>query len=118
MRSVAATQTRPALPPPLLRARSLADRVRTTQPVLLGVALVVAVLYAAFASGAIEIPDETRLQVGIAAISILTIAALLFGRGLLGAAGWPAYAGLAALTGFAVWCAVSLVWSITPDETW
>src|SRR5919198_1433046 len=104
MRRMATTQVRPGLPPPLLRARSLAEQARATPPVLLGAALAVAVVYAAFANGAIGIPDETRLQVGVAGLSILTIAALLFGRSLSAAARAPAYPGLVLLGGFAAWC--------------
>ncbi len=119
MGAMATTEARPAqLPPPLLRARSLADRVRATPPVLLGGGLVAAAVYAAFANGAIGIPDETRLQVGVAGTAILTIAVLLFGRSLRAAARPSAYAGLALLGAFAVWCALSLVWSIQPDESW
>src|SRR5919109_539093 len=118
MRRMATTQARPGLPPPLFRARSLAEQVRATPPLLLAAALGVAVLYAAFANGAIGIPDETRLQVGIASVSILAIAALLFGRTLGAAARSPAYGGLILLGGFAVWSGISLAWSITPDESW
>ncbi|HEY1359520.1 MAG TPA: O-antigen ligase family protein [Thermoleophilaceae bacterium] len=114
---MATTEARPAqLPPPLLRARSL--DLRTAPPVLLGAAVFVAAVYAAFANGAIGIPDETRLQVGVAGIAILTIAALLFGSSLRAAARAPAYAGLALLGAFAAWCAISLTWSIQPDQSW
>src|SRR5215208_3659336 len=82
MSAMATTQAQPSLPPPLLRARSLAEQIRATSPALLGAALAVAVLYAAFANGAIDIPEETRLQVGVSAVAILTIATLLFGRSL------------------------------------
>src|SRR4051812_47657917 len=117
MGAMATTEARPAqLPPPLLRARSL--DLRTTPPMLLGAALAIAAGYAAFANGAIGIPDETRLQVGVAGAAILTIATLLFGRSLRAAARPPAYAGLALLGGFAAWCAISLIWSIEPDESW
>src|SRR4051812_16779443 len=117
MGAMATTEARPAqLPPPLLRARSL--DLRTTPPMLLGAALAIAAGYAAFANGAIGIPDETRLQVGVAGTAILTIAALLFGRSLRATARSPAYPGLALLGGFAAWCAISLIWSIAPDESW
>src|SRR4051812_1339244 len=112
MRAMAATQTRPARPslPPPLRARTLTERVRATPPALLGAALGVAILYAAFANGAISIPDESRLQVGIASVSILAIAALLFGRSLSAAARSPAYGGLFLLAAFAAWSGISLAW--------
>ncbi|MFL5867021.1 MAG: hypothetical protein ACJ766_07980, partial [Thermoleophilaceae bacterium] len=118
MATTQARPARPSLPPPLLRAGSLAERARATPPALLGAALAIAAVYAAFANGAIEIPDETRLQVGIAAVSILTIGGLTFGRGLRATAHPAAYAGIAALAGFAIWCAISLAWSITADDSW
>src|SRR4051812_37500939 len=119
MGAMATTEARPAqLPPPFLRARDAAAQIRAMPPILLGAALAVAAVYAAFANGAIGIPDETWLQVGIDVFAILTIATLLFGRSLRGAAHRPAYAGVALLFGFAAWCAVSLIWSIEPDESW
>src|SRR3954454_16858969 len=117
MGAMATTEARPAqLPPPLLRARSL--ELRTAPPAVLGAALAIAGVYAAFANGAIGIPDETRLQVGVAGAAILTIATLLVRRSLQAMAGPSAYAGLALLGTFAGWCAISLIWSIEPDESW
>jgi O-antigen ligase/polysaccharide polymerase Wzy-like membrane protein len=117
---MAATGTRPAtqLPPPLLRARTLAGRVTARPPLLLGGALAVAATYAAFASGSATLPGESRLQVFIAAVSIATVAALLFGRSLRATAHPGAYAGLALLLGFALWGGLSLIWSIAPDASW
>src|SRR3954451_7947955 len=108
MGAMATTEARPAqLPPPFLRARDAAAQIRAMPPILLGAALAVAAVYAAFANGAIGIPDETRLQVGIDVFAILTIATLLFGRSLKASARPSAYAGLALLGAFAAWCSIS-----------
>ena len=75
-------------------------------------------LYAAFANGSIGIPEESRLQVAVALISLATLGALLYGSGLRvqasPAAGW----GVALLVAFAGWAALSITWSIAPDESW
>lgn len=117
---MATTETRPAaeLPPPALRAAAARARLRGGAPGALGAALGVAVLYAAFAGGAVGLPAESRLQVGIAAIAMVAVAGLLFGRGL--AARLPARArlGLGLLVAFAAWVGLSIAWSIAPDESW
>jgi hypothetical protein len=69
--------------------------------VALGLAAVVA--YAAFADGAIALPMEARLQAGIAALALLAIAALLFGRGVRVSAATTGWAGIVALLAFAIY---------------
>jgi len=86
-------------------------------PQLLAGGLAVALLYAAFASGAIRIPDESRLQLIVAAIALPTLAATLFGALRFEASG-RAVAGIGLLAGFAAWSALSITWSVAPDETW
>ncbi len=88
------------------------------EPLALGVALAVAVLYAMFASGAIGIPEESRLQVGLAALAFAALAALLYGRGLRVAGARLAVPGIALLAGFAAWSGLSITWSVAPDESW
>lgn len=100
------------------RARGAAGRVATKPAVLLGLALGAAIVYAAFASGAIGLQDESKLQVGIAAISLGTVAALMFGRGLGVSAERGTVAGIGLLVGFAAWCGLSISWSVAPDESW
>jgi hypothetical protein len=85
---------------------------------LLALGLGAAVVYAAFASGAIELPMEARLEVGVAALSLLSLAALLFGRGMRISASMTGWAGLALLTLLAIWTGLSIAWSIAPDNTW
>src|SRR4051794_22457138 len=77
-----------------------------------------AIAYAAFADGAIALPMEARLQVGIAGLALLTLAALLFAPGMRAAADPLGWAGLAVLGLFAVFTGLSFAWSIAPDGTW
>ena len=86
--------------------------------VALGVALGIALLYAMFAEGAIGLPQESALQIGVAAIALVTLAVLLFGRGLRASAAPMALVGLALLASFAAWSALSISWSISPDQSW
>jgi hypothetical protein len=116
---MAATAVRPdravtarfAIPGGVLRSESRSS-------MALGLALGVAVLYAMFAEGAIGIPQESVLQIGVAAIALVTLAVLLFGRGLRASAAPMALAGLAMLAGFAAWSGLSIAWSISPDQSW
>ncbi len=117
MRRMAATATRPP-------AREFQARVRQglgdTPPsaAALGAGLAIAVVYALFASGAIDIPEETRLQIGIALLSLGALAGILFGRGLRVTGVPGAGLGIALLAGFAAWSALSIAWSISPDQSW
>ena len=115
---MAATQTRPAGAPRIYGrpATVLPDRERPA-PVVLGLALAAALLYAAFASGAIRIPDESRLQVLVAVIALGGLAAVLYGALRFDASG-RAVAGIGLIVGFAAWSALSVSWSIAPDESW
>jgi hypothetical protein len=83
---------------------------------LLGL-LVLAGLYAAFNNGATSIPQESRLQVGIAATGLLCGLGLAAGA-LRGARATAAWFGVALLSGFALWSALSTIWSAAPDESW
>jgi hypothetical protein len=85
---------------------------------LLALGLGALVAYAAFASGAIELPMEARLEVGISVLSLLSFAALLFGRGMRISTSTTGWVGLALLTAFAAWTGASMAWSIAPDATW
>jgi len=86
--------------------------------VALAAGLAVAVTYAMFASGAIGIPEESRLQVGLAVLAFPALAALLYGRGLRLSGAPLAVPGVLALVAFAGWSGLSIAWSITPDESW
>jgi hypothetical protein len=82
------------------------------------VALVAACTYAVFAHGAAGLPSEPRLQVGIALVSIGTAVGWLFSRSLSLRAPAEAWIAVGLLAGFALWCALSLLWSVAPDDTW
>ena len=76
------------------------------------------VVYAAFANGSIGIPEESRLQVGGRGVALATLAGLLYGSGLRVAATPAAGWGVALLVAFAGWAALSITWSVAPDESW
>ena len=122
MTGMAATQTRPAAlgygPAPAFADERGRDDLREHRaPLLLAAGLAFALFYAAFASGAIRIPDESRLQLIVAAVALPTLAATLFGALRFRASG-RAVAGVGLLAGFAVWSALTITWSVAPDETW
>ncbi len=103
-------RVQPAPPPTAPRTSAAARR--------LLIALVALCAYAAFARGGSDLASETRLQVLLAAIAL---AAAVVWLGV--AAPPPAIArrpliGLALLGAFAVWCGLSLLWSVSPADTW
>jgi hypothetical protein len=110
--------TAPAKPALRMPALGIRGRRAVSAPALCALGLGAAVAYAAFADGAITLPNEARLQVGIAAVALFALAALLFAprmRIATSAAGW---AGLGVLALFAAWTGSSFAWSIAPDGTW
>ena len=86
-------------------------------PLVLGGFVVIAIAYAAFASGAINLPQSARLEVGIAALSAVTAFLVALGK-LRFATASPALSGLMLLTAFALWTGISLDWSTAPDLGW
>src|SRR5919201_2354057 len=82
------------------------------------VALIAATAYAAFADGAVGLPRESRLQVGIALVAAVAAAAWLWDGGLRLRAPAAAWTGIGLLVCFAVWTGISLAWSVAPDRTW
>jgi hypothetical protein len=85
---------------------------------LVALGLAAAIAYAAFADGAIAEPMEARLQVGVAALAVVALAAFLFAPGVRAAADRLGWAGLALLVLLAVFTGISFAWSIAPDGTW
>ncbi len=81
-------------------------------------ALVAACTYAVFAHGGVGLPVQARLQIGIAFVSIGAAIGWLLHRTLSLRAATEAWIGVGLLFGFAVWCGVTLLWSVAPDETW
>jgi len=85
---------------------------------LLIVALLLLVLYAAFAHGARSDPAEARVQVGLSVLAAIAGVAWLWSGTVRIAARPVALAGMALLTAFAFWNGVTLLWSVAPDQTW
>jgi hypothetical protein len=85
-------------------------------PILLAF-LLIAAGFAALAGGAIEPPEESRLEVGVSLLGLLASAALWAGGLRVGRAPL-AWGGVALLIGFACWNALSVSWSLAPDESW
>ena len=84
---------------------------------ILALALLAACAYAAFARGAVRIPDESWLQIGLDVTALAAAAAWLSRREgpQTTGAGWL---GIALLTAFGAWCAVTMLWSVAPDDSW
>jgi hypothetical protein len=80
-------------------------------------ALLLALLYAAFAHGVAQYPDETRLQIGLCAVSAFALAGVLLGP-LRPRAPALAWVGVGVLVLFAAWSGITLAWSVAPDRTW
>ena len=81
-------------------------------------ALLLLLLYAAFAHGADSDPAEARVQVGLCVIGALAGVAWLWTGTIRVAARSAALAGMALLIAFAAWSAVTLLWSVAPNQTW
>ncbi|CAN5577557.1 hypothetical protein BH20ACT17_BH20ACT17_19440 [soil metagenome] len=81
-------------------------------------ALVAACAYAVFADGAIGLPEEPRLQIGLGLIAIVAAVGWLLSGTLVLRAPATAWVGVGLLALFAAWCALTLLWSVTPDHTW
>ncbi len=121
MEAIGQREPRPGRPLPLERA-SFAQRAAAVAAApgyagWLMAFLLAACAYAAFANGAIAGDDEARLQVGVAATVVfggigLGAGALAWGRAPL------AWCGAALVALFALWSALSLDWSVAPDDTW
>jgi len=82
------------------------------------VALVAACAYAVFAHGAVGLPEEPRLQIAVALLATLAAVWWLLSGTLTPRASAIAWLGVALLALFAVWCGVTMLWSVTPDRTW
>lgn len=103
--------------PGTLRRAGTAARAPSAPETLAG-ALVVLVLYAACAHGAVQGPDEARLQVVFALVAALAGAFSLWTGKLRFAAEPLTWGGVVLLAAFAVWSGVSVIWSVAPQQTW
>jgi O-Antigen ligase len=108
--------TRSAPPAPL------ADAVPTPAKSVAGprllVGLILACAYAAFAQGATSLPQETRLQVLVAGLTLAGLVAWLGTHSHRPLASGTALVGVGLLGAFAVWCGLSVLWSVSPADTW
>jgi hypothetical protein len=84
---------------------------------LLG-SLLAAMLYAAFAHGATGSSAEARVQVALAAVGALAGATWLWNGQLRFSAPRRTLAGITLLAAFAAWSALTLLWSVAPEQTW
>src|SRR3954447_350671 len=91
---------------------------RASAAAWLALGLGAVIVYAAFADGAIALPMEARLQVGVAVLALFALGALLFAPGVRIAASPAGWAGLAVLVAFTAYTGLSFAWSIAPDGTW
>ncbi|MDQ3769729.1 MAG: O-antigen ligase family protein [Actinomycetota bacterium] len=98
--------------------RSALDALRTSPGGALLVALLAVCLYAAFADGAVGLPESAWVQTSIALITLVAAGAWLFDQGLHLRAPRRAWVGIGLLAAFALWAAVSLLWSVAPDRSW
>ncbi|CAA9477890.1 MAG: hypothetical protein AVDCRST_MAG67-654, partial [uncultured Solirubrobacteraceae bacterium] len=81
-------------------------------------ALVAVCAYAVFAHGAVGLPEEPRLQIGVALVAVGAAVGLLLTRTLSLRAPVEAWVAVGLLAGFAIWCGISLLWSVAPERTW
>jgi hypothetical protein len=80
--------------------------------------LMLLLLYAAYDHGAAGLNAGARLQTVAAALAALAAAGVLWTGSLRIAAPRRAVLAIALLAGFALWSAVTLAWSVSPDATW
>jgi hypothetical protein len=81
-------------------------------------ALTAALAYAVFAHGAVGLPEEPRLQIGLVLTGVGAAVGLLLTRTLALRAPVQVWIGVGLLAGFAAWCGVTMLWSVTPDRSW
>ena len=94
-------------------------RIRTPRSGLaLFAALVAVCAYAVFAHGAVGLPEEPRLQIGLAFVGVGAAIGLLLTRTLSLRAPVEVWVAIGWLVGFAVWCGITLLWSVAPERTW
>jgi len=111
--------TTPASPRVATRVGVRPAFIRTPRSgVALLAALVAVCAYAVFAHGAVGLPEEPRLQIGVALVAAGAAVGLLLTRTLSLRAPAEAWIAVGLLTGFAIWCGISLLWSVAPERTW
>ncbi|MEJ7893004.1 MAG: O-antigen ligase family protein [Solirubrobacteraceae bacterium] len=81
-------------------------------------ALGACLFYASAAEGTTALVPRGWLQLALAVVALGAAAGWLYGRGLSVTASRSGWIGLGLLTGFAVWAAASIAWSVAPDRSW
>ena len=81
-------------------------------------ALLVIVLYAAFAHGGVTLATGTRIELAVAGVAALAGAAWLWRGAFHPVRPRLAMAGVLLLVAFAGWNGVTVLWSIAPDQSW
>jgi hypothetical protein len=109
-----AVAARPPLPARPARAGAA---VHSRSGAALLVALLAACAYAAFAAGAVRLPDEARLQVLLALVAVAAAGIWVAGPVAVSAPA-AAWWGAGLLAAFGLWCALSIGWSVMPDRSW
>jgi hypothetical protein len=84
----------------------------------LGVALLLVILYAAFAHGAVALGVATRVQMAVAGLAVAGLVAWLWSGTLRLAVPRTATLGIVLLAAFAGWSGLSVLWSVAPNQTW
>jgi hypothetical protein len=95
-----------------------AGEVSSLASILLLAALSLLLLYAAFDHGATNVAAQARVQTALSGIAAVAAAAWIWSGALRLSARPMALSGLGALAAFAVWSAITVVWSVAPDQTW
>jgi hypothetical protein len=81
-------------------------------------AVILVVLYAAFAHGAVSLASSTRIELTTCAVAVVGAVAWLGTGALSLAPPQAAWWGVGLLTVFAGWSAATVLWSVAPDRTW
>jgi len=100
----------------LTRARAAASAPRAA--IALTSALLLLLLYAAYDHGAAGLAAGARIQVIVAVLAGAATVGLVWTGTLRFAAPRSAIIATALLVAFAAWSAITLAWSVAPDQTW
>jgi hypothetical protein len=107
---------RPATAPS--ERRGTRSEAASRAPAVLAAALLLVCLYAAFDHGAVGAAGDERVQLWLAVVATVAAAASLWNGTLRLRAPAIVWTAVGLLAAFAVWSAVSLAWSVAPDQTW
>jgi hypothetical protein len=80
--------------------------------------MLVVILYAAFAHGAVSRSEETPVEVAVAALAGLAAFGWLWLGTIRLSMTRLALVGVSLLAAFGVWSGLSILWSVAPDQSW